>query len=306
MNFAHHFTPDISRIAVIVASLGRPDNLAMLLDQLSQQTLLPAQVILSVESDADLPPAPVLARQGFDISIVRGARGSSPQRNRGLDLVRGDIGVVAFFDDDLVPSRHALEGMATFYAEHPEMNGASGTLLADGIRGPGITPDAALRMVADADAGFDGIDPAITSTPRALYGCNMCYRRTAISGLRFDEALPLYAWLEDLDFGGQLPQGTLAHTPAFYGVHCGEKRGRETSGLRLGYSQVCNPIYLLRKGTLPRRQGLRMPLRNIVRNHLGILRPEPWIDRRGRARGNRLALLDMLRGRLDPRRILDL
>jgi len=36
------------------------------------------------------------------------------------------------------------------------------------------------------------------------------------------------------------------------------------------------------------------------------LRPEPWIDRPGRLRGNLIAIGDLLRGRLDPARIQDL
>jgi hypothetical protein len=36
------------------------------------------------------------------------------------------------------------------------------------------------------------------------------------------------------------------------------------------------------------------------------LRPEPWVDRRGRARGNWLAMFDLLRGRVVPERILEL
>jgi len=34
--------------------------------------------------------------------------------------------------------------------------------------------------------------------------------------------------------------------------------------------------------------------------------PEPWVDRRGRVRGNLMAFRDLLRGRLDPRRILEI
>ena len=89
-------------------------------------------------------------------------------------------------------------------------------------------------------------------------------------------------------------------------VHCGEKRGRERSGRRLGYSQVCNPVYLLRKATLPRQIAVRMILRNLLANHAKLFRPEPWIDRQGRAAGNWLAIRDVLRGRVDPHRILEL
>jgi hypothetical protein len=36
------------------------------------------------------------------------------------------------------------------------------------------------------------------------------------------------------------------------------------------------------------------------------LRPEPWVDRRGRMKGNWLALRDWLLGRMHPRNILTL
>ena len=36
------------------------------------------------------------------------------------------------------------------------------------------------------------------------------------------------------------------------------------------------------------------------------LRPEPFVDRRGRLRGNVLGALDVLRGRIEPEKILSL
>ena len=35
-------------------------------------------------------------------------------------------------------------------------------------------------------------------------------------------------------------------------------------------------------------------------------RPEPYVDRRGRLRGNMLAMLDLIRKRMAPERVLDL
>jgi hypothetical protein len=89
------------------------------------------------------------------------------------------------------------------------------------------------------------------------------------------------------------------------GVHLGVKSGR-ISGLRFGYSQIANPLYLHRKGTLALSRAVRQMTRNVLSNAARALRPEPWCDRRGRLRGNALAARDWLRGRLDPRRILDL
>lgn len=289
-------------VGVIVASLGRPDSVAVLLERLAGQTQWPSQVILSMNTPADAPPA---RDYPFEVERLFGPRGSCVQRNRGLDRLRPDTDAVVFYDDDFVPSRFAIAGIARFFAMHPEVAGAHGQVLADGILGPGISHDEARRIVDAADAAGDPQSSAILARTHGLYGCNMAYRVPMIAGVRFDENLPLYAWLEDLDFGGRVP-GPLVHTDAFRGVHCGEKRGREKSGRRLGYSQVSNPVYLLRKATLPRKIALRMVLRNLLANHARLLHPEPWIDRRGRAAGNWLAILDVLRGRVDPRRILEL
>ena len=52
--------------------------------------------------------------------------------------------------------------------------------------------------------------------------------------------------------------------------------------------------------------ALKIALRNFAANHLRALRPEPWADRMGRAKGNWLGLLDLARGRITPERVLRL
>ncbi len=289
-------------VAVIVASLGRPASVAALLDRLAMQSQPPSQVILSMESLAD---APADQTYPFEVEKIFGPRGACVQRNRGLDRLRPDNTFVVFYDDDFIPSRFALAGIERFFTQHPDVAGAHGLVLADGINGPGIALSDAQHMVDTADAQGEPTSVRILAQTHGLYGCNMAYRVSMIQGIRFDERLPLYSWLEDLDFGGRVT-GPLVHTDAFRGVHCGEKRGREKSGRRLGYSQMCNPVYLLGKRTIPRKIALKMMLRNFAANHIKLFHAEPWIDRRGRALGNWLALRDMLFGRVDPQRILEL
>lgn len=290
------------RIGVIIASLGRPENVAVLLTRLANQSVMPAQVILSMESAADAPPD---RDWPFAVEKIFGPRGSSVQRNRGLDRMAPDIDVVIFYDDDFVPSRFALSGLAQFFAANPGIAGADGLVLADGATGPGISPEAAQQIADAADAAADNKAGKVLRQKHGLYGCNMAYRTAAIAGIRFDENLPLYAWFEDLDFGGRIT-GPLVSTDAFRGVHCGEKRGRERNGRRLGYSQIANPLYLVRKGTLPRSLAIKFILRQFLANHAKSIWPEPWIDRKGRVAGNWLAVRDIILGRADPRRILDL
>jgi hypothetical protein len=134
----------------------------------------------------------------------------------------------------------------------------------------------------------------------------MAYRSAMIAGERFDEALPLYGWQEDIDFAARMRKhGRTVKTNAFVGVHRGVKGGRG-SGVRLGYSQIANPLYLVRKRTLRPKTARRMIWRQFAVNHIRALRPEPWVDRLGRARGNWLAIFDALRGKLHPMRMLEL
>ena len=286
------------RLALIVASRGRPDCLARVAERLPLQTRAPDRVIFSVAEPADLPAAlPV------GIETVTGAPGLAAQRNRGLERVLGAADLVAFFDDDFVPSCHALEGIQRLFLACPDVVGATGHVLADGVTSAGIP-------LAEAERLVDAIDGPGDLRPRrdldGLYGCNMAFRGAAIGALRFDERLPLYGWQEDVDFSARLlPRGRLVLTRAFGGVHCGVKSGR-TPGLRLGYSQVANPVYLARKGSMRPLRSARLIAGNLIANHLRAFAPEPWVDRRGRLRGNWIAFGHALSGRLDPEHVLRL
>ena len=79
----------------------------------------------------------------------------------------------------------------------------------------------------------------------------MSIRTSAIGALRFDERLPLYGWQEDIDFTSQLrASGRVVGLNTLNGVHLATKSGR-ISGMKFGYSQIANPVYLVRKGTMP-------------------------------------------------------
>lgn len=304
------------RIAVVVCSTGRPAALGGLVQTLARQTRAPDRVLFVVVSPEDAPGVEAAlggspgAPGGVRIEVALSAKGLPRQRNRGLDLLGDDCDVVLFLDDDYVPVRTALAGVEDAFRRWPDVNGMTGRLIADGIRGPGIGVDEALGMVRRDEEAHEALasergGPAILADLAGLYGCNMAYRVSAIGDRRFDEALPLYGWQEDVDFAARVP-GRRIRTDAFAGVHRGDKSGRDTAGRRLGYSQIANPFYLVRKGSMAPSFALRLVVRNIIANHLRALRPEPWIHRRDRARGNWLAIADILRGRSRPGRILDL
>lgn len=302
------------RIAVVVASSGRPESIARLLRRLTMQSRPADVVVLSLAGETDMLPLTEVLDEAGDLSIrvLNGPRGLCKQRNAGLDAVAGTCEFVAFFDDDYLPGVRAIEGILASFARFPEAGGLSGTIIADGIIGPGFELDAAEAMVDAADAALRHLEAPlgefeeirITQDAQSIYGCNMAFRMSSIGALRFDERLVLYGWLEDADFSAQV-EGKKYFVDGFHGVHCGVKSGR-MSGVRLGYSQIANPVYLFRKGTMPLRVAARLIMRSLAANHCKLVKPEAWVDRRGRARGNWIAVLDGLGGRLDPARAQDM
>ncbi|MDE2335287.1 MAG: glycosyltransferase [Rhodospirillales bacterium] len=293
------------RLAVAIPTVGRPAILAETLCELDGQLRLPDEVLICPTSPADLPCALTSRAPLRIIALPEGTTpGASLQRNVMLDATTSDI--IVFLDDDFFPARAYLAAVEAAFTGNPGLVAATGTVLADGATGPGLTAAAArarlaLDQAANAPAGGD-------APVAGTYGCNMAFRVTTVRqhGLRFDENLPLYSWQEDNDFSRRLSRhGRILRLAGARGVHLGHKGGK-TSGVRFGYSQVANFAYLVRKGSVPAGVAVRHILRNLAANIAHAPSPEPWVDRRGRLRGNLLALADLLHGRCDPRRILSL
>jgi GT2 family glycosyltransferase len=289
------------KIAVIIASTGRPVEAARWVEHCAAQTLPPVELIYSLARPMDLPAD--FTSPHAQVIIGRG--GLTTQRNTGMAALSSDPDIIVFFDDDYVPSRYCFEGIAKSFSDNRELVATSGVLLSDGINSAGVPYEDARRMIGDFDRDHYWPIPAYRPLDGA-YGCNMAFRATAIAGERFDERLPLYGWQEDVDFSRRVARrGQMATSNLFTGVHQGTKGGR-TSGRKLGYSQVANIVYLMRKGTMPAGKGLRLVMGNMLANHGKVLRPEPWIDRKGRSLGNWQALRDCLIGKVSPERILEM
>ncbi|MCJ2183914.1 glycosyltransferase family 2 protein [Novosphingobium sp. 1949] len=284
---------------MVVASLGRPELVEQMVRLMEAQSAPPELLLFSVTGASDLPAERPC---GERIRILEGPKGLCAQRNAALAFLRGEYDIIVFYDDDFVPGPDSVAHIRHFFAEHPDVAGATGHVLADGINTAGIDLPEALAVLADHQK-VDFHPNCIVTSLQGLYGCNMAYRTSAIGENRFDERLKLYGWQEDVDFASSLRErGRIVKTFAFCGVHQGVKHGR-TPGVRLGYSQMINPAYLAHKGTMSLSFAVRLMLRNLVANHMKALRPEPWVDRLGRVRGNWIGICDLVRGRLTPERI---
>ena len=291
----------MTRICIAIATLGRPDVVARTVDLLRRQRRRPDAVVIAATSPADVGRLTAEA-DGARFEVIYSEKGLCRQRNNALAHLRDRADVILFLDDDFVLADNYVGEVERLFDERPNVVGTTGTVLADGVCRLGLSFEDALAILAADRRDADERD----QVAEALYGCNMAIRVAAAAGLRFDEALPLYGWLEDVDFTYRLGKfGTLLRTPALRGVHLGVKGGR-TSGVRLGYSQIANPLYMLRKGSAPPKLAFRMMARNLAANLARGIAPEPYIDRRGRLRGNLLALRHLVTMRLDPRYVLEL
>lgn len=287
------------KVAVVIATFGRPEHVTRLLARLEHQTRLPDAVIISAP-DAEHVPGGIAST--FPISTVFGRTGLPAQRNIALDVAGDRFDIVTFFDDDFVPEDTYLAGVSTAFERQPDWAVVTGQVLKDGATTAGLTWNEGVQVLREAGPAAEtgGVDRLCG------YGCNMSIRVAFIGDLRFDERLVLYGWQEDVDFTSQLrAKGRVVALHSIRGVHLGVKSGR-VSGVRFGYSQVANPIYLIRKGTVPLTFALRLVGKNILANLARSLWPESYVDRRGRLRGNLLALSHVARGRVEPEYILEI
>uniref|UniRef100_UPI0005B2AA5C glycosyltransferase family 2 protein n=1 Tax=Methylobacterium sp. B34 TaxID=95563 RepID=UPI0005B2AA5C len=282
--------------AVIIATIGRPEVLTGTVQRiLGKQTFKPDILIVSCKDAEDCGSA----ADWPGVRVVTGPPGLAAQRNTALEVLPDSIDIVTFFDDDFVPAADWLEVVVQLFQNEPSIAGVTGEVIADGIKGPGLNFEHADRLIdflkiAEASPLIEQYSP---------YGCNMAFRRSAIHGMHFDEKLVLYGWLEDRDFGASLAArgGRIVKCAQARGVHMGVKRGR-ISGLRLGYSQIVNPIYMMKKGTMTPQETCGQIFRNLCSNLFKCAMPEKFIDRRGRLLGNLIGISDVLRGRINPQR----
>jgi GT2 family glycosyltransferase len=298
-------------VAVGIATRGRPATLIDTLADLRSQTRPPDIILVACSQASDLGDAPVLFPE---VTFLESAPGLTCQRNailRACDAVgsgqtaAGRPDILVFLDDDFYLHPAYLAAIEDVFSSDPSVVVATGTVLADGIQGPGLSFAEAKSILA---AHPMPAQPLPLVPVFNAYGCNMCLRLGPIRehALRFDEALPLYGWYEDVEFSRQLARyGRVMRVATAFGVHLGIKGGRQ-SGVRLGYSQIANPFYLARRRRVSWAYALASMLSRSAKNLVRSLRPEPFVDRRGRLQGNLIGWRDLLRRSIHPTRILEL
>ncbi len=302
LDIAQSATSTQIEIVVGIPTRGRPGILVETIADLARQSRPADQIVVAYAESEDIGDA---ESRFPSVTFLKCALGLTRQRNAILELAK-DVDLLVFLDDDFYLDSQYLEVIERLFQGRKDVVVATGQVLADGINGPGLTAAEARVTLVNRNGVADG--GGRVCTVFNAYGCNMCVRMAPIREHRicFDEHLPLYGWYEDVDFSRQLARhGSVVMVNDAVGIHLGSKSGR-TSGVRLGYSQVANPIYLMQKGTFPRSHALYSISMRFLKNLVMSVTPEPYVDRRGRLRGNLLGLRDLIVRKLCPMRVLTL
>jgi GT2 family glycosyltransferase len=289
------------KLIVAIPTVGRKGILSKTLAHLECQTRLHDEIIIVAPDASDVEP---FQSDVLNIKVLFGRRGLTLQRNLAIDHACDRCDVLTFFDDDFLAAADYIEQILRAFKKFQFIDVVTGNVIMDGISGPGLSYEDGAEAIKNCER--DSPSEEKFDVVYGAYGCNMSVRTNKIGALRFDERLVLYGWQEDIDFTRRLAsEGRIVKLHSARGVHLGAKSGR-ISGVRFGYSQIANPVYLVRKGSFPLKKAATLISKNIIANVWGSVWPEPWIDRRGRLRGNLLAAAHILARRVEPEHILKL
>jgi hypothetical protein len=270
----------------------------------SQQTLKPSRILVSTIRDEDVAPE---SRGLPDCHFFTGAKGLCAQLNRVIDEIQGDEDPVCVFDDDVELAPTFVEMLCKAFQAHPDYVALGGAVIYDGAkRLDRISRDEASKQIASYASRHpqSAESLCVEGARNILYGCNMCFRREALVAERFDEELPLYSWLFEVDICRRLHRsGRVGNVPSAAVAHLASL-GKKMSGVKMGYSQVCNPYYLwTRKRTMSCAEFCRHTAQALASNTLRMLNFADPVDRLGRLKGNLLALWEISWCKSRPNRI---
>jgi GT2 family glycosyltransferase len=290
-------------LAVLIPSRGRAVELLETVESILKQSVQPALIILSVTCEDDFIAE---IRDLPRVKLVVGPTGKTSQLNRGVKALGSDIDVIAIMDDDVELLRDYLKMIRDIFRRYPDLMGLTGQMVVNG----GLDRAQARRMaekefsspVEEKAAEVFWLKPN-----QGLYGCCMALRHSLFDHIQYDERLPLYSWMDDADIGMRAQRyGRCCYYPDAGLIHLGVNGGR-VSGVRFGFCQIMNPVYLASERVFNWPDVIRIHVvKVLLANLLGWLRRDSKVDRAGRLRGNWLALLSWLQGRIEPERILEI
>lgn len=253
-------TPMFSnKIAFVVATKDRPEELRHMLRSLDRQTHRPDQIVII---DAGTQPLEGVLRNFPDLNLTYSKMfppSATKQRNFGLTRISPEITHVGFLDDDVELDVNAVEKLLLFWEDAPSQvagvalnMGNHPDLVASSLKYLPFTEWLGLYSKNKGDVLPSAFQTMIGQVKDNIYvkwlptGA-VVWQKKIFEDYQFDEWFRDYSYLEDLDFSYNvgkkfklmvLAEAKYYHFPALKG------RG---SDFRFGFREVDNRLYLVKK-----------------------------------------------------------
>jgi GT2 family glycosyltransferase len=224
-------------LSVIIPTKDRPVCLERAVSLLLSQTVLPSQLIIVDQSEANESRRRVEELFAATASTVRHAvrlcyvheptiPGAAVARNRAMAAADGRVWL--FLDDDMEPEHEFIEELLTVYARWPSIGGVSG-IITNYSKPPWVFRIWARVFLQgpfhdERQAIYWNAERLRHTGPIAVTKCGsglLSVRADIVRGVRFDESLRGLPPGEDIDFcirlGASLfiaPQARIAHYPS--------------------------------------------------------------------------------------------
>lgn len=294
------------KLAFVVPTYNRPDDLRRMLTSLYEQSVQCAQCIIV---DASEEPVKYLPEEfpGLRLDYVHVFPPSlSEQRNAGMQKLRPEITLAGYLDDDIVLLEGALDAMLSFWETAPsEVGGARFNIVDDYV-----SKNSWLKsfFLVDSEekgsvlkSGFSTDFGTVTQNKYVMWlsGGATIWRKEVIDKFAFDEWYEGHGLLEDLDYSYRVSKEYKLSVIANSRVLHLTRPIRKDKNYLLGQWEVINRIYFVKK-----HPELSLPLcywailgellRSLV---MGILKPRS--GRLDRVWGNCIGLTKALTGRFE-------
>lgn len=294
------------KLALVVPTKDRPDDLRKLLMSVSAQTRIPDQIIV-VDGSEHVVDAVLGEFPKLKVDYVRVFPPSlAKQRNAGMARLRGEITLAGYLDDDIVLEPEAVECMLGFWdACSPEYGGAAFNIVNKPLPGRlglkqifGIDHREPGRVLA---SGFPSSICSVQSDLDTdwLYGGATVWRRDVIARFPYDEWFVGTGFMEDIDYSFNVRSSYRLRVVAAARLAHFSRPVRSDRQRLLGTWQVVNRMYFVRKY---RNRGASLAAAwwacaglLILNLGLGLLRKDG--DHARRALGNLVGIVSELAGR---------
>ncbi|MDX1737170.1 MAG: glycosyltransferase family 2 protein [Alphaproteobacteria bacterium] len=242
------------KIAYVVPTMDRPDDLRCLFKSITNQTVQPDQIIIV---DGSNPPIKTVCDEfkNLDITYVREYPPSlAKQRNAGMAALHPNITIAGYLDDDLELDPLATEEMHKFWsAADKNVGGASMSII--GQKEPyrqgllrffmmhGDPPGQILK------SGFPCYIPFVDKNieTKWLYGGATLWRREVINQFAYDEWYAGHGFGEDYDYSYRVSKKYRLFVVGTSQTWHHEHPMSESKMYVLGRQQIYNRLYFIRK-----------------------------------------------------------